>query len=60
MKKINISQIILPLLTIVIGATFIVFLSEEIENITNKIIITLCGTFLITMITVNLICNLEE
>ena len=60
MKKINISQIVLALLTIIIGAIFIVFLSEEIENITNKIIITLCGTFLITMIAVNLICNLEE
>lgn len=60
MKKNNIPKIILPLLTTVIGAKFIVFLSEKTENIIIKIIIALCGSFLIITIPRILIYNLEE
>lgn len=55
-----IPKIIIFIITLIAGATFVTFLVEEIEDITNKIVLTLSGIWLFTMILLNLTNTLIE
>lgn len=55
-----IPKIIIFIITLIAGATFLTFLIEEIENITNKIIIVFSGTWLVVIISINLLNTLIE
>ena len=55
-----IPKIIIFIITLIAGATFVTFLVEEIEDITNKIVLFLSGIWLFTMILLNLTNTLIE
>ena len=55
-----IPKIIIFIITLIAGATFVTFLVEEIEDITNKIVLMLSGIWLFTMILLNLTNTLIE
>lgn len=55
-----IPKIIIFIITLIAEATFVTFLVEEIEDITNKIVLMLSGIWLFTMILVNLTNTLME
>ena len=55
-----IPKIIVFIITLIAGATFVTFLVEEIEDITNKIVLMLSGIWLFTMILLNLTNTLIE
>lgn len=55
-----IPKIIIFIITLIAGATFVTFLAEEIEDITNKIVLMLSGIWLFTMILLNLTNTLIE
>ena len=53
-------KIVIFIITLIAGATFVTFLVEEIEDITNKIVLMLSGIWLFTMISLNLTNTLIE
>lgn len=55
-----ISKILIFIMTLFAAATFLTFLMEEIEDITNKIVLMVSGSWLFTMILVNLTNTLIE
>ena len=55
-----ISKILIFIITLLAEATFLTFLMEEIEDITNKVVLMVSGCWLFTMILVNLINTLME
>lgn len=55
-----ISKILIFIITLLAEATFLTFLMEEIEDITNKIVLMVSGSWLFTMILVNLTNTLIE
>ena len=55
-----IPKIIIFIITLIAGATFLAFLVEEVENITTKIILMLSGIWVFTMILFNLTNTLIE
>ena len=55
-----IPKIIIFIITLIAGATFVTFLVEEVEDITNKIVLMLSGIWLFTMILLNLTNTLIE
>ncbi len=55
-----IPKIIIFIITLIAGATFVTFLVEEIEDITNKIVLMLSGIWVFTMILFNLTNTLIE
>lgn len=55
-----IPKIFIVIITLIAGAIFITFLIDEIENITNKLIIIFSGAWLLAIIGVNLTNTLSE
>lgn len=55
-----IPKIIIFIITLIAGPTFLTFLVEEIEDTTNKIVLMLSGIWLFTMILLNLTNTLIE
>ena len=55
-----ISKILIFIMTLFAAATFLTFLMEEIENITNETVLMVSGIWLFTMILVNLTNTLME
>ena len=55
-----IPKIIIFIITLIAGATFVTFLVAEIEDITNKIVLMISGIWLFTMTLLNLTNTLIE
>lgn len=55
-----ISKILIFIMTLFAEATFLTFLMEEVEDITNKVVLLVSGCWLFTMILVNLTSTLIE